>query len=410
MRTWYRLSAAMVANASRPGKYLDGGGLILHVRDGGSRQWAFRYQRNGRKRALGLGPVRTVTLAEARERAHEARRLIAAGHDPLDQRKATRQAEQAAAAKLTTVRQVAALYFAKHEARWSNDKHRREWKSSIDRLVLPVIGNLSVAEIETAHVLKVIEPLWSRIPMTADRVRGRIEALLDYAKVAGLREAGDNPASWDGHLAALLPAPRALKPVVHHAAMDYRNVPAFMATLRAEPGVAARALEFIILTGVRLSEAIFARWDEIDTTVKTWTIPPARMKRRKEHVVPLAARPTAILDEMRGGHAVWVFPGSIPDKAISDNSIDRLRKRLGADTAHGFRASFRTWAEERTGAGEAVCEQALAHAVKAGVIAAYKRTTLFDQRKRLMSQWSVYCASATEITGRTVVPLRARHG
>ncbi len=417
MRSRYRLSATQTANAKEPGKLQDGGGLILHVRDGGSRQWVLRFQRHGRKRTMGLGGALDLTLADARARADEARRLIAAGHDPIEHRKAARQAEAATAARLTTMRDLAALYLAKHDGRWTNDKHRREWRSSLDRLVLPIIGNMAASDVETAHVLKVLEPIWTRIPETADRVRGRVQSLLDFARVAGLRGDGDNPAKWDGHLAALLPAPKALKPTTHHPALAYADVPNFVVALRTETSVEARALEVIVLTAVRLSEAIFARWAEIDFATKCWTVPAERMKRRKAHVVPLSDRVLAIFAEMRRlrddpADTDFVFPGRFADKPISDNSIDRLRVRLtdGRATTHGFRAAFRTWAAERTSFPEAVCEQALAHAVKGSVIRAYQRSSLLDQRKRLMAQWAAHC-SAPVATGRTVVALRgARHG
>jgi integrase len=243
-------------------------------------------------------------------------------------------------------------------------------------------------------------------------VRGRIEALLDFAKVAGLRGDGDNPAKWDGHLAALLPAPKALKPTTHHPALAYADVPDFVVALRAETSVEARALEVVVLTAARLSEAIYARWGEVDLANKVWTVPAERMKRRKAHVVPLSDRVLAIFAELRSlrgdpADTDFVFPGRFADKPISDNSVDRLRVRLteGRATTHGFRAAFRTWAAERTSFPEAVAEQALAHAVKAGVIAAYKRTTLLDQRKRLMAQWDAHC-SAPAATGRTVVAMR----
>jgi integrase len=313
------------------------------------------------------------------------------------------------------MRDLAALYLAKHDSKWSNAKHRREWKSSLDRLVLPIIGNMAASDVETAHVLKVLEPIWTRIPETADRVRGRIEALLDFAKVAGLRD-GDNPARWDGHLAALLPAPKALKPTTHHPALAYADVPDFVVALRAETSVEARALEVIVLTAVRLSEAIYARWGEVDLGSKTWTIPAERMKRRKAHVVPLSDRVLAIFTELRSqrgdpADTDFVFPGRFADKPISDNSIDRLRVRLtaGRATTHGFRAAFRTWAAERTSFPEAVCEQALAHAVKGSVIRAYQRSSLLDKRVLLMAKWAEYC-NAPVATGSTVVALRGAHG
>ena len=238
MRAFNRLSASFCASASTPKKYNDGGGLLLHVREDGSKQWVFRYQRLKRERAMGLGTLRTTSLAAARVKADEARRALAEGRDPIDQRHAERQKEAAAVARLTTVRDVAKLYLAKNEAKWSNDKHRREWKSSLDRFVHPLIGNVAADAVDVAHVLRVVEPIWQRIPATAHRVLGRLEELIDFARVAGLRSDDANPARWRGHLDAVLPAPRRIKAKVHHAALPYAEVPAFMARLRVEQGAA----------------------------------------------------------------------------------------------------------------------------------------------------------------------------
>jgi integrase len=351
MRAWYRLSASMVTNATRPGKYLDGGGLLLQVRDDGTKQWVFRYQRNKRERAMGLGTTRSTSLADARAKADDARRILAQGLDPIEQRRAGRQTEAAATARLTTVREVVRLYLAKYESKWSSPKHRREWESSLDRFVHPLIGNVAADDLEVAHVLKVVEPIWQRIPETARRTLGRLEELIDFARVAGLRSNDSNPARWRGHLDAVLPAPTRIKAKVHLAAMHWRDVPAFMARLRDEQGVAARALEFIVLTGVRMSEAIGAQWDEVDFKTRVWEVPAARIKMRKAHVVPLSSRALAILQEMRGSHATWVFPGRFAASAISDNAILLLLHRLAGDkvTAHGFRSSLRTWAAESSG-------------------------------------------------------------
>ena len=229
--------------------------------------------------------------------------------------------EAAAVAKLTTIRDVAKLYLAKNEAKWSNDKHRREWKSSLDRFVHPLIGNVAADAIEVAHVLRVVEPIWQRIPATAHRILGRLEELIDFARVAGLRSNDANPARWRGHLDAVLPAPRRVKAKVHHAAMPYAEVPAFMARLRTEQGTSARALEFVVLTGVRVSEAVGAQWSEIDFKQGVWNVPAERIKTRQPHRVPLSPRALAILNDMRGGHAKWVFPGRFDSAPCSDNMI-----------------------------------------------------------------------------------------
>jgi integrase len=394
MRAWYRLSAAFVANANMPGKrYADGGGLWLVVRKSGTRHWMFRYQRNNIARGMGLGSLRSTSLAEARERAGAARRKLAAGIDPINDRLNTRRQEAAAAAQLRTVREVAALFFGKHEARWVKFG---DWKRSLDLYVHPVIGNVAIADVGVPHVLKVVEPIWQRIPETARRVLGRLEELIDYARIAGLRRDDSNPAKWKGGLDAVLPPPSKIKPTEHHAAMHYRDVPNFMDKLRAEPGVQARCLEFLILTGTRMSETRFAERSEIEGDV--WTVPAERMKMRKAHRVPLSPRAIEILREMRRQHpeAEVIFPGWRPGRPVDDNTVSRVLQRLaGPITAHGFRSAIRTWAAERTNFAPEIAEAALAHAIKSGIERAYKRTTFFDKRRKLMEAWADYCAATT---------------
>ena len=377
------------------------------MRKNGSRHWLLRYQRNGIKRGMGLGSLRNTSLARARERADAARRNLAAGIDPINQRIGARQQEAAAAAQLRTVREVAALFFAKHQGRWSKE---RDWKRSLDLYVHPVIGNVAIADVSVPHVLKVVEPIWHRIPETARRVLGRREELIDYARIAGLRRDDSNPAKWSGGLDAVLLPPSKTKPTEHHAALHYRDVPGFMAKLRAEPSIAARALEFLILTGTRMSEMRFATWAEIEGDV--WTVPAERMKMRKEHRVPLSPRAVAILREMRGQHTEVIFPGSRPGRPVDDNTVARTLHRLaGPLTAHGFRSALRTWAAEDAGFAPEIAEAALAHAIKSAIERAYKRTTFFDQRRRLMEKWAAYCeGKVTVLTGGEVVPMHARHG
>jgi integrase len=408
MRAQNRLSASFVTNAKTPGKYLDGGGLILAVRKNGSRHWLLRYQRNGMVRGMGLGSLRNTSLAAARAKADAARRNLAAGIDPINQRIGERQQEAAAAAQLRSVREVAALFFAKHQGRWAKEQ---DWVRSLDLYVHPVIGKVAIADVGVPHVLKVVEPHWARIPETMRRVLGRLEELIDFARIAGLRRDDSNPAKWSGGLDAVLPPPSKLKPVEHHAAMDYRAVPDFMTKLRAEPGVAARALEFLILTSTRMSEIRFATWAEVDGDV--WVVPSERMKMRKSHRVPLSPRAVEILREMRGQHPEVIFPGSRSNRPCDDNTISRVLHRLaGPLTAHGFRSSLRTWAAEDGAFAPEIAEAALAHAIKSGIERAYKRTTFFDHRRKLMVKWADYCAGkVTVVTGGEVVAMHgARHG
>ena len=362
-RTLNRLSAFKVEKAKEPGMYGDGGGLYLRVAEGGSKQWIYRYVTNGRPRDMGIGPVHVLTLAEAREKAREASRLRLEGIDPIAAKHAQRAAAAVAAASAMTFRQCAEGFIKDNEASWTNAKHRLEWERSLARYVLPTLGNLPVAAIDTPLVLKVIKPLWERVPETASRVRGRIENVLGWATVHHYR-GGDNPARWNGLLEHALPT---VVKGEHHAAMAYAEVPAFMAKLREQSSVPARCLELIVLTGVRLDEAREATWDEIDFDNRVWMIPAARMKKSdRDHRVPLSAAAIAVLEDM---HAIrqsdYVFPGSYHGKAIGKNMPLRLLNQITGTSAtvHGFRSSFRDWAAERTSFPREVAEMALAHAI-----------------------------------------------
>jgi integrase len=391
-RTLNRLSAFKVEKAKQSGMYADGGGLYLRIADGGSKQWIYRYVTNNRPRDMGIGPVHVLTLAEAREKAREASKLRLEGIDPIAHKHAQRAAAAVAAASAMTFRQCAEGFIRDNEASWSNAKHRFEWERSLVKYVFPVIGNLPVAAIDTPLVLKVVKPLWQRVPETASRVRGRIETVLGWATVHHYRS-GDNPARWNGLLEHALPA---VTKGEHHAAMPYAEVPAFLAKLRQEAGVPARCLELIILTGVRLDEAREATWDEVDLDNRVWTIPAARMKKgNRDHRVPLSAAAIAVLKEMLAvRQSDYIFPGAYPGKAIGKNMPLRVLNELtgSAATVHGFRSSFRDWAAERTSFAREVPEMALAHAIPNAVEAAYRRGDLFEKRRRLMDAWADYCS------------------
>ena len=397
-RPLHRLSALKVDRTKAPGMYADGGGLYLRVAEGGSKQWIYRYVTNGRPRDMGIGPVHVLTLAEAREKAREASKLRLEGIDPIAAKHAQRAAAAVAAASAMTFRQCAEGFIKDNEASWTNYKHRLEWERSLARYAFPVLGNLPVAAIDTPLVLKIVKPLWQRVPETASRVRGRVENVLGWATVHHYRS-GDNPARWQGLLEHALPT------VVkgdHHAAMPYAEVPAFMAKLRQQTSVPAKCLELIILTGVRLDEAREATWDEIDLDNRVWTIPAARMKKSdRDHRVPLSAAALAVLKEM---HAIrqsdYVFPGAYHGKAIGKNMPLRVLNTITGTSAtvHGFRSSFRDWAAERTTFAREVAEMALAHAIPDAVEAAYRRGDLFDKRRRLMDAWAAYCGNV-EIDG-----------
>jgi integrase len=387
------LTIRKVAAELAPGRYGDGAGLYLQVTLTGTKSWLFRYETNQRERWMGLGSLNTFNLAEARERARKARQLIADGIDPLEARAAEKARLAAEAAKLMTFANAADQYYAAHEASWSNAKHRQQFRNTMAQYVLPKIGRLSVAAVDTGEVLKCIEPLWKDKTATANRVRGRIESVLDWATVRGYRK-GDNPARWRGHLSEVLPAVAKVAKTEHHNAMPYAELPAFMAKLATAQGVPARALEFLILTAARTSEVSNAPWDEIDLQAKTWTIPAERMKADRDHKVPLSDRAVALLQHLpREGE--FVFVGAKAGAPISWIAMSRALKRIthNGETVHGFRSTFSDWAHERTGYANHVIELSLAHSIGSAVEKAYRRGDMFDKRRRLMSDWARYCST-----------------
>jgi integrase len=399
---------ALIA-AGRPGRYHDLHNLVLQVFSPTSASWLFRYQRSGRKRAMGLGPVHTVTLAEARERALAARRLLLEGIDPLEARAAERATRALEAAKAMTFEAAVKKYYAAHEDSWSSAKHRRFFLNSLSTYVLPKIGALPVNSIDTALVLGCIEPIWSSKAITANRLRAWIEAILDWASVRGFRS-GDNPARWRGHLSKSLPAPSKVARTAHRAALPAAELPAFMAELAQQEGVPARALEFLILTAARTAEVIRATWTEIDLDNKNqvWTIPAERMKTSREHRVPLTPRMCELLRVLpREGD--YVFMGMRAGDHIGPLAMSRVLKRLRPDVdVHGFRSTFSDWAHEHTAFDNHTIEQSLAHQVGSGVERAYRRGDMFDKRRKLMEAWSAYCSSPPTLKTSDVVPLRGR--
>jgi integrase len=380
--------------------YADGGGLYLRVTPDGAKNWVLRYMLNRKPHWMGLGPLDLYGLADARAKALDARRKRHEGIDPIEARRAERARQRLEAAKAITFKECAESYINAHRAGWRNEKHKYQWPATLDAYAYPFIGTLPVQAIDTGLVLKVLEPIWTVKPETASRVRQRIESILDFAKVRCYRD-GENPARWRGHLDKLLPALSKVRDVQHLAALPYAELPAFMVSVRAREAIAARALEFLILTAARTGEVIGARWNEIYLLDKTWTVPPARMKARREHRVPLSQRALAILDEMQAarhgddGNA-FVFPGPKAGKPLSNMAFLMLLRRMKRDdlTAHGFRSTFRTWAAERTNFPREVIEAALAHTIGNKVEAAYQRGDLFEKRGRLMEAWAHFCATA----------------
>ena len=407
MREPNRLTVLKVSKTKKPGRYGDGGGLYLQVSLARTKAWLFRFMRNGRAREMGLGPVDIVSLAEAREKARQARRLLLDGFDPIEARREARLKARAEGAKAMTFEQCAEAYMKAHRAAWKNVKHTWQWEASLSSFVFPVFGGLAVDAVDTGLVIKALEPIWTTKTETATRVRQRIEAVLDWAKARGYRN-GENPARWRGHLEKLLPSPSKLAPVVHLAAMPYADVPAFFAELKKREPVSARALAFTVLTAARSGEARLATLAEIDFKDAAWNVPAGRTKSGRPHRVPLSKEALALVP--RDSEPTTLLFPSTRGGALSDATMRKyLQDDMGhADvTVHGFRSSFKDWARERTNFGGEVSEAALAHIIGDKTEAAYARGDLFDKRRRLMDAWAKYCTSDAA-SGTSVVPLRGR--
>jgi integrase len=422
-RASHRLTTLRVAREKRSGLHADGGGLYLRITKSGSKNWVFRYTLRGQPRWMGLGPADLYGLAEAREKAVDARRQRHEGVDPIDARRATRARERVDSAKALTFKQGAEAYIKAHRSGWRNEKHADQWASTLATYAYPIIGSLPIQDIDTTLVMRVLEQdvavqnesrsLWAAKPETAGRLRGRIETILDWARVRGHR-AGENPARWRGHLDKLLPARSKVRQVKHHAALPYADLPAFMAELRICEGVAARALEFVILNAVRTGDIIGSnrddsppmRIDHLDLPSRVWTIP--KTKNNSEHRVPLSDASVDLLGALSHRTAgSIVFPGMKSAEPLSNGSMLRVLDRMGRGelTVHGFRATFKTWASERTNFPREVVEAALAHTISDKLEAAYRRGDFFEKRRRLMSAWAEYCTNVPVKKG-DIVALR----
>ncbi|MCL2657373.1 MAG: tyrosine-type recombinase/integrase [Betaproteobacteria bacterium] len=396
MRTLNRLSAMQVTRAKRPGVFSDGGGLYLQVTRTLAKSWLFRYMRSGRSRGMGLGPLHTVTLAEARVKALDCRRQLLNGIDPLDERRSQRKAARQARAPSLPFRECARKYIEAHRSSWKNEKHVTQWESTLASYAYPVMGDMLAADIDTDEVMRVLEPIWTAKTETASRLRGRIESVLAWATVRRYRE-GMNPARWKGHLDQLLPNPSKVQKIVHHAALPYGDAPAFMATLLTQEGLGAAALRLVILTASRTNEVISARRSEFDLTTGLWTVPPERMKARREHRVPLSTDAVALVKTLlEASGSEFVFPGR-GNKPLSNMAMLQLLKRMARKdlTVHGFRSTFKDWARETTDYPNEVSEAALAHVIGDQTEAAYARGDLFNKRAGLMQDWADYLAGYT---------------
>ncbi|MCJ2116761.1 integrase arm-type DNA-binding domain-containing protein [Methylobacterium sp. J-001] len=387
-----QLSALVVSRTREPGLYADGGGLYLQVTHADARSWIFRFMLNGRARSMGLGSLHTLTLAEARSKATECRKLCLDGIDPIEARQRVRSAAQLDAAKAMTFDACAEAYIEAHKKGWRNEKHVDQWRNTLATYASPVFGVLPVQAIDTGLVMRVIEPIWGDKTETATRVRGRIESVLDWAATRGYRQ-GENPARWRGHLQNLLPKRSKVQRVEHHAAIPFVQITEFVASLRQQNGTSPLALEFTILTAARTGEVIGATWDEIDLAERAWTVPAERMKGGREHRVPLCAQALRILERFRALDDKYVFPGGKRGRPLSNMAMLELLKRMGRPdlTVHGFRSTFRDWAAETTHFPNEMVEMALAHIIENKVEAAYRRGDLFQKRHELMNAWAVYC-------------------
>ena len=412
-----RFTALFVKHLKRPGKFPDGGNLYLKVRkstrkirtDAVTKSWLFRYSRFGKDTWLGLGPYPDVTLSEARDLATRERKKIWQGIDPLTDKRARQIAARTAHENMLSFAECAELYIESQAPGWSNPKHVEQWRSTLKNLAGPIIGHLSVDQIDTALIMRCVEPIWTTKTETASRLRGRIESVLDWSAVRGYRQ-GDNPARWRGHLNKLLPRPSQVARVKHHAALPFTDIGAFMGQIRTDTGVASRALEFTILTAARTNEVVRAEWSEVDLGRKIWIVPAERMKSKREHRVPLSAAALSTLEAVRGRSKIYVFPGHKRHSHLSNAAMMQVLKRVGHSniTVHGFRSTFRDWCAESTNYPSDVAEMALAHVLLDQTEAAYRRGDLLEKRARLMTDWARYCSKPARPAA--VVPIRQNTG
>jgi len=390
-----RLTAMKVNKETKRGYYPDGGNLYLQITDAGVKSWILRYMINGKAKTMGLGAVHAVSLAEARDKAADCRKLISSGIDPLLSRKGEQERARVESARGMTFKQCAEAYIEAHKSSWKNAKHIWQWDNSLTRFAYPTLGKLPVQDVDIVLVMKALQPIWEKKTETATRVRGRIESILDWATVREFRQ-GENPARWRGRLENLLPAPSKIQKVKHHPALPYVDMAVFMEKLHEQQGLAALALQLTILTATRTNETLQAKWGEFDLENKVWVLPSERMKMGKDHRVPLSEPALKILKKLEDAKINdYVFPSN-RGMPLSNMAMLVLLRRMGRDdiTVHGFRSSFRDWCAEQTNYSREVAEAALAHAVGDRVEAAYRRGDLFEKRRQLMDEWARYCYQA----------------
>lgn len=398
-----KLNALFVQRVKEPGRYADGGGLRLDVSKSGSKSWIFRFMQRGKEREMGLGGVNAISLSTAREKAAECRRTLAEGLDPIEERNKAQAKAAVDKQKTLSFSECATKYIAAHEASWKNAKHVNQWRNTLEAYAGPIIGKLPVQAVDTTLVMQILEPVWTKKPETASRLRGRIESVLDWAAVRGYRT-GENPARWRGHLDKLLPKRSSFQKVQHFKALPVDQVGEFMAKLRMERGISHRALEFLILTASRTEQVIGAKWDEFDFETAMWVVPADRMKVKKEHRVPLSGRAIEILQEMKEvSTGTFVFESPQGGRPLSNNAMLSALEHLGYEiTVHGFRSTFKDWATEHTNFAGEVSEAALAHSIKNKVEAAYRRGDLLEKRRKLMKEWEKFCITRKTDEGRVI--------
>lgn len=392
-----RLSAVGVQRITEQGLHPDGAGLYLQVNSRGAKSWIYRFSISGRAREMGLGSLLVVGLADAREKAHDVRRQVAAGVDPIEARKAAKVEQRLQAAGSVTFDEATERFIAVQEAGWRNDKHRQQWRATLRTYASPSIGSTPVADIGTGHITKILDPLWPAKPETASRLRGRIERILDWSRVRGYR-VGENPARWRGHLDQLYPSKTKVRPVQHHAAVPIDAIPKVYARLRDADGVAALAARFTILTAARVGMVVESTDAELEKE-SIWSLAPGRMKSARGFNVPLSTEALAVLDEAKKWRALLprdpindrrLFPGHRAGRPLSHTAVMNALRDAGAGhaTTHGCRSTFKDWASERTGFSNEVSEMALAHVVGDKTEAAYRRGDLLKKRAALMEAWA----------------------
>ncbi len=396
-----KMVSRKIEKEDRPGRYACGNGLYLQVRSPTAKSWLLRYMLSGKATQMGLGTAygpTALTLAEANEKARDAQRLLRDGIDPMRHREeaARREVRRQGA----TFRSVGDAYLAAHKDAWRNTKHQTQWIKTLRDVLYPTLGEMPVDEVDVDAVMRVLEPIWLSTTETASRARGRLEAILNYAKARGLRS-GDNPAQWRGHLANLLPAPNKIAPTRHHPALPWQETEAFMVALRKMAGIGAKALELTILTAARTDEVLGMKWPEVDLESGVWTVPGTRMKAGRPHRVALSRVALAVLQSMRASAMLdptgYVFPGNRKGRPLSNNTMRAVLKRMKRldITVHGFRSTFKDWAREATSHPRDVAEAALAHVLEDKTEAAYARGDMLPKRIVLMADWADYCDGTT---------------